>query len=166
MVSNYGNVKSMNYNHTGKEKLLKPKVDKDGYLEVLLCVNNKRKHNRVHRLVAIAFIHNPENLPQVNHKDEIRNNNTVDNLEWCTLEYNIKYGSHMKNIKENHAKGKSHQFSKKVICDGIEFVSVKSCADYYDVNASTMRCWLNPNKASSPMRKDFVEMGLSYILKK
>lgn len=97
-VSNYGNVKSLNYNHTGKEHILKSVDRGNGYLYVDLCKDGQRKHHQVHRLVANAFLPNSENLPQVNHKDECPANNCVDNLEWCTCEYNINYGTHNQRI--------------------------------------------------------------------
>ena len=90
-VSNYGNVKSLNYHRTGKERLLKPTLQKKGYLYVSLC--KPLKKFKIHRLVAETFIPNPDNLPQVNHKDEDKTNNYVGNLEWCSLLYNINYGN-------------------------------------------------------------------------
>lgn len=92
-ISNFGNVKSLNYNHTGKERLLKPRKDKGGYMRVLLCKNGKGKNFRVHRLVAMTFLENPNNLSCVNHKDENKDNNHVNNLEFCTHEYNNNYGT-------------------------------------------------------------------------
>lgn len=104
MVSNYGNVKSLNYKRTGKECLLKPTNNTTGYyLFVVLCKNGVLKNYRVHRLVAQAFIPNPNNLPEVNHIDENKNNNCVGNLEWCTREYNNNYGTR----NERHAKALS-----------------------------------------------------------
>lgn len=88
-VSNLGKVKSLKY---GKEKILKPRKVK-GYLYVALCKDGKVKNFRVHRLVAEAFIPNPMGLPEINHKDEVKNNNCVENLEWSTREHNINYGS-------------------------------------------------------------------------
>lgn len=67
--------------------------DKNGYLCVGLNKNNKMKTYKVHRLVANAFISNPRGLPEVNHKDEIKTNNHVDNLEWCDHKYNSQYGT-------------------------------------------------------------------------
>ncbi len=92
-VSNMGNVKSLNYRRTGLEKNLKFDKDNHGYLYVILCKNNERKTFRVHRLVAQAFIDNPNNYPQVNHKDENKLNNTVKNLEYCSSSYNNNYGT-------------------------------------------------------------------------
>lgn len=92
-VSNLGNVNSLNYYRSGKEKKLKPIKDNNGYLYVCLCKEREHIKYGIHRLVAEAFISNPDNLPQVNHKDEDKTNNKVDNLEWCTAKYNSNYGS-------------------------------------------------------------------------
>lgn len=101
-VSNFGRVKSLfrpngNGNNTRKEVLLTPKDKGDGYLRVIFSVNEiscKIKNVLVHRLVAEAFIPNPNNLPCVNHKDENKANNSVENLEWCTYSYNVRYSLH------------------------------------------------------------------------
>ena len=94
-VSNFGRIKS---NYANKERILKPYKNHRGYLMVDLRHPNTRKGMQVHRLVAIAFIPNPNNLPEVNHKDEDKTNNCVDNLEWCTTEYNCNYGT--RNIRK------------------------------------------------------------------
>ena len=111
-VSNEGNVKSLGNDKYRKEKILKPTANSSGYLQVCLYKDGNRKHHHVHRLVANAFIDNPDNLPQVNHKDERPTNNfvfvnedgTVDydksNLEWCTCGYNINYGTHNQRVAE------------------------------------------------------------------
>ena len=79
---------------------IKAHIDKSGYYRVILSKNNKSKNYLVHRLVAQTFISNPNNLPQVNHKDENKMNNNVDNLEWCTRSYNCQYGTRTKRIAE------------------------------------------------------------------
>lgn len=89
-ISNYGNVKSYKIYKEGR--LMKPMKDKDGYLQIgIRDKNGNRKFYRIHRLVAQAFIPNPENYSEINHKDCDPSNNAVDNLEWCTIEYNSKY---------------------------------------------------------------------------
>lgn len=74
-----------------KEKILKPEITIDGYLRVVLCDAGVKKRVFVHRLVAEAFIPNPNNFPVINHKDENPLNNSVENLEWCTVAYNNAY---------------------------------------------------------------------------
>lgn len=77
----------------GTRGFLKPYDNGYGYLVVELRQNGKKKHLRVHRLVAEAFVPNPQGLPEVNHKDEDKYNNLAINLEWCTSSYNKKYGT-------------------------------------------------------------------------
>ena len=99
-VSNLGRVKSFNYRgHKGCIGILKGTPDKDGYLRVVLFKNG-RKDYRVHQLVAKMFIPNPENLQVINHKDENKQNNTAENLEWCTVAYNNSYGDRLKKVSE------------------------------------------------------------------
>ena len=93
-ISNYGRVKSLgNGIYNSKKKILIPWKENCGYLRILLSKNGTHKHYSVHRLVATTFLPNPENLPQVNHRDEDKQNNHVDNLEWCSSKYNINYGT-------------------------------------------------------------------------
>lgn len=98
-ISNFGRVKSLEKragNSKRKEKILKEFKDKNGYIRVILCKNNKTSLKGVHRLIAEAFIPNPNNYPQINHKDEDKQNNNINNLEWCTCKYNINYGNRTK----------------------------------------------------------------------
>lgn len=88
-VSNQGRVKRCFGN--GKENFLTGKKDKDGYTEVILSKNQRKKYFRLHRLVAEAFVPNPESKPQVNHKDRNKQNNSVTNLEWVTASENAKH---------------------------------------------------------------------------
>ena len=91
------------YSHKSK-KFLKPRKHSCGYLQVSLSKNGKVKTYLVHRLVAEAYLPNPEWLPQVNHKDENKENNALPNLEWCDISYNVNYGS--RNEKVGKALGK------------------------------------------------------------
>ena len=114
-ISNFGRVKSVertiiykNTNQTGiefesfkycPERILKTAKNR-GYQIISLEKNSKKKTYQVHRLVAEYFLPNPNNYPQVNHKDENKENNRVDNLEWCTVEYNSNYGTRNERIAE------------------------------------------------------------------
>lgn len=96
-VSDQGRVKSIGY---GNERILKSARDDGGYLFVTLYKNREHKMCKVHRLVAKTFIPNPDNLPQVNHKDENKENNSVQNLEWCDQKYNNNFGTRIQRIAE------------------------------------------------------------------
>lgn len=99
-VSNLGRIKSLNYRHTGKEKILIVSNHNSGYKQLQLNKYGKGKMYRVHRLVAEAFIPNPLNLPQVNHKNEMKDDNRVENLEWCNSTYNINYGTRNQQVSD------------------------------------------------------------------
>ena len=95
-VSNKGNVFSVERMVRGKKCggiILKPRYHRDGYLQVMLCKNGIRKNKLIHRLVLETFVENPNNLPEVNHKDENKTNNDLSNLEWCTSKYNSNHGT-------------------------------------------------------------------------
>ena len=93
-VSTWGRVRSC---HHGKTKILTPYKNERGYLKVGLSVGKRKTQKfRVNRLVALAFIPNPYNLPQVNHKDGNKENNSYTNLEWATNEINSKHYRLMK----------------------------------------------------------------------
>lgn len=105
--SNLGNIKSLERiettngivnKRTRGSRILKPIKNHRGYILVRLSKNGIAKSYQVHRIIAKHFILNPDNLPQVNHKDEDKTNNCVDNLEWCTSAYNSNYGDRNKKI--------------------------------------------------------------------
>lgn len=119
-VSNLGHVRSLDrvikYTNRrvvhAKSKIISGFIKKNGYISVDLYKDNKRKKFHLHRLVGAAFIPNPENKPQINHKDENKSNNSVDNLEWMTAKENINYGTR----KEKHIKATTnHPSSSKSI---------------------------------------------------
>lgn len=110
-ASSFGRVKSLDrYNSKNcfiKGRILKQSNDGRGYMSIQLCLNGKIERYLVHRLIAQTFIPNPDNLPQVNHKDENKSNNRVDNLEWCDCSYNINYGTAKERAKKTRIKNGS-----------------------------------------------------------
>ena len=115
-VSNLGRVRSLKRTVTNKNgvtqkvpgKILKPGTQQNGYLTVALCKNGISRSFYLHRIVSTAFLPNPDNLPCVNHLDENKQNNSVENLEWCTQKENINYGTRNKRVSE--------KLSKPVLC--------------------------------------------------
>lgn len=119
-ASNLGRVKGLRRdvptcygkNKTVSERICKPTLHNNGYVSVLLSKDGVKKMISVHRLVAEAFLPNPDNLPQVNHKDENKQNNAVVNLEWCTASHNINYGTRNQKV--------ANKRSRKVKCYSLD----------------------------------------------
>ena len=121
-ISSWGRVKSLK---NGKEKILRSGVDGGGYLYVVLYKDRKYKNYKVHRLVANAFIPNPDNLPVINHIDECKTNNFVGNLEWCSYSYNNSYNC--------AAKKRGEKLSKQV--------------GQYSLDGELLKVWTSLNEA-------------------
>lgn len=108
-ISNFGDVRRIKYNDNSKivqyqiPYYIKARKDKDGYLKYTLCSNGKMKYFFAHRLVAQTFLENPNNYPVVNHKDGNKENNYVENLEYCTIKYNNIHAlkSGLRDMKNN-----------------------------------------------------------------
>lgn len=151
-VSNLGNVRSLNYNHTGQTRVMKPMKNTWGYLQVGLHKEGKMKMCKVHRLVAQAFIENPYNLPEVNHKDEDKTNNSVcvnldgsinfekSNLEWCDHRQNINHGTRTQRSAEAQ-RGVKRPYVAEALSEEV----VQLTLDYVFVNewASVNECGRN-----------------------
>ena len=120
-ISNMGRVKSVErMKWCGKgyyktpERILKARKTKNGYLLVNLWKDGKIKSYYIHRLVAQAFLDNPDNLPEVNHIDQDKTNNKVENLEFCDRSYNVNYGTRNRNVAEKlRGRKKSEESNKK-----------------------------------------------------
>lgn len=146
-------MKSLDYRHTGKERILKQMFNASGYLQVGLYKDGKMKWHMTHKLIAEAFIDNPDNKPRVSHINTIRADNRVENLCWST----------QKEIRNNPiTKGRSRRrIATEVFCDGIIFNSITECAEHYGVKKITMYKWLD---GTNPMPSDFHKKGLGYYI--
>ena len=149
IVSSDGSVWSLNYGRTGKMKELKPGTNGCGYLQVALCSKGQRVRKYIHRLVAEAFISNPENKPQVNHKDEDKTNNCIDNLEWCNAEYNNNFGTHNERVAKaniNHP-----DMSKPVLCveTGEQYPSTKEAERQTGIDQSHISACCNGKRKTA-----------------
>ena len=137
-ISNFGRVKSLERtikcqnrsNFKQKEKILVTRPNNRGYIMVGLHKEKNYKLVLVHRLVAETYIPNPENMPQVNHKDENKANNCVDNLEWCDNWYNAHYGTRIK-------RSSSKQMKK---------------VNQYDLNGNFIKCWNSITEAQTQLK--------------
>ncbi len=148
-VSNLGRVKSLRvkkYSHKQKqpidvfrERILNPYFNTKKYLFVDLKKGGKRKTQQVHRLVAKAFIPNPDDLPQVNHKDENKQNNCANNLEWCTNQYNSTYGTNKQRMAEKMRK-KVLQISESGEVVN-EWDSIGEASEELKVSRDTITLW-------------------------
>lgn len=111
-VSNFGKVRSLdrtdNLGRKRKGKTLSPILDKFGYCSVNLLKNSFAQKFKVHRLVANAFLENPSNYSEINHKDENKQNNYACNLEWCDRKYNMNYGSMTHDFHSKRASGEKN----------------------------------------------------------
>ena len=134
-ISNMGNVASLKFARGENRRLLKQSKNTWGYSQVTLSKNKEKRNKVVHRLVAEAFIDNPNNLPQVNHIDENKSNNRADNLEWCDSEHNVNHGSRTARV--------SNTLKKPVIAtlpDGTEeyYKSVKDAAEILNISHTSI----------------------------
>lgn len=121
-INQFGEIRTLkNSPKLKKYDLLKPQISKtNGYVYQMLNKNGTKKLFRVHRLVASAFLPNPNNLPQVNHKDGNKQNNRADNLEWCEQSYNMKHAYKTKlqipSDKQRKAVINTNKLKQKGVC--------------------------------------------------
>jgi hypothetical protein len=152
-VSSLGRVLSLNYNSAGISKIMKGSI-KRGYLIVELYKDRISKRFSVHRLVTMTFLPIPENLKryigtrilQVNHIDENKTNNSVDNLEWCTASYNLSYGTRPRRVLDSHkASGSSR--AEKQVCQ-------------YDPTGNFIRKYISAHAAARDTKLDFSKIAM------
>tara|TARA_R110000868_G_scaffold172130_3_gene407960 strand:- start:649 stop:1149 length:501 start_codon:yes stop_codon:yes gene_type:complete len=105
--------------YTYKSHLRKPSVNRGGYLVVGLYIDKKKQFFYVHRLIAIAFIPNPNNLPCVNHKNQNRKDNSISNLEWCTNMYNSQSINTIRNFGNIHKDKRCNSYQTQYRSNGI-----------------------------------------------
>lgn len=133
-VSNQGRVRNDKRNY-----ILQGGYDRDGYRQVTISYNGKQYNRRICRLVALAFIPNPNSLQQVNHKDENKENDCVHNLEWCTAQYNNNYG---------HRTSKTRRSIQCIETKEI-FEGIRLAARHINISHSTIRiACKNSNKTA------------------
>ena len=127
-ISNKGRIKSLKRKNVTADKILTPRLDKDGYMLINLYKSNHKTTFKIHRLVAQHFIPNPDNLPQINHKDENKVNNNVTNLEWCSIKYNNNYRNRYSRLPQN--KPNNTYTSKPIQCieTGIIYPSISEAS--------------------------------------
>lgn len=141
-VSNLGRVQSLerlvdtNIKYVDKRihkgKLLKLHLNNRGYKMVHLCKNGTVKRVLVHRLVAEAFVQNPNNYPVVNHKDENKQNNCVENLEWCTQQYNMNWNGVMKKVGvKNRKTEEEKEYNRKKYVEAHKEERRRYCQEYH-----------------------------------
>lgn len=129
-------------------------MNERGYMKVTLYKHNKGKQEYIHRLVAMAFIPNPENLPQVNHKDENKSNNEVSNLEWCSCSYNNNYGSKRKRQGETYLNNGTNCYRVAKLDESGEVVET-----YRSMREAERKNNLTNGVLSSYFKRGFSECG-------
>lgn len=156
-VSNEGNVVRL----WKKSKKLISQETSRGYKRVHLYKNGISQHHSVHRLVATAFVENPDNLPQVNHKDENPGNNKVENLEWCDAKYNRNYGTCNERIRKAQLGRKFTEEHKKNLSESLKnserFHKVVKSAEYRE-KLSKIRKGKQLNRKDLSVQVDQISM--------
>ena len=129
-VSNYGRIRSLNYRGHGTTQVLKLHENVNGYLSVRLSKNGKRKTYLVHRVVAFTWIPNDEPTVKtiVNHKNELKHDCRVENLEWCTQRHNVQHGTSLERRTKTQTNDPNR--SKRVLCveTGVIYPSANECS--------------------------------------
>jgi hypothetical protein len=128
-ISNYGNIKNIKDN-----KVLTPYINENGYKEYHFCQNGIRKSFKIHRLVALYFIDNPDQKPYVNHIDGDKSNNNASNLEWCTAKENDEHARNTGLKNEN----KSIVATNAITHESVVFASISEASGILGINKGTI----------------------------
>ena len=143
-ASNFGNLRSLNYKRSGKIQVLKPALDNKGYLRTALMKNGVLKTVKVHRVIAQTFIENLNNKPQVNHINGVKNDNTINNLEWCDNSENQNHAVKSGLVKQksgnlHHKTKHSDELIIKIYNEYKGGASKRSLAKKYNVDRGVFK---------------------------
>lgn len=154
-ISNLGRLRSLQKGYEGR--ILKFSKDKKGYLVCRLEINGKKKTVKIHRLVAISFVPNPEHKPQVNHKDGDKTNNNCTNLEWVTNEENIRHAveNGLRGTRYGNECNRSKIDEKHVMKIFESALSIPELAKLYGVTNTSIRCIKNGKSWNHLTKKEF-----------
>ncbi|MEY3419854.1 MAG: hypothetical protein RIR48_134 [Bacteroidota bacterium] len=152
-VSNLGRIKSLERKRIGlkdqkiriyKELILKQKLNIHGYFEVCLYLKNSSKYHKSHRIICQAFLPNPENKPQVNHKNGVKTDNRLENLEWATSSENTKHsfdnGFQKPSLGEKNGHSILNEKDVLMIRSGQLKMTQRQMASFFNVKPSTINC--------------------------
>jgi len=135
-----------------KKDYKKFSLSNSGYLCTSIWIKGKECKLFQHRLVAMKYIPNPDRKTQVNHKNGIKTDNRIENLEWCTASENSQhsYDNGFSSVHKNSVEGLRKTMSKKVIdtSTGLTYRSAKEVSDKFNISHSTLRCWLNGSRTN------------------
>lgn len=153
LISNHGRI----YSHK-TSKILKPTIDTKGYLRISFYDNGKGNTKKVHRLVAEAFLPNRLKLPQVNHKDEDKENNHVDNLEWCDNAYNRYYGTATERTARANLNCKTTSRPVRCVETGAIYPSIREARRRTGA-ANIHYCCVGKRKTSNGFQWEYAEVA-------
>lgn len=155
-ISNYGNIISLNYNHTNKAKILKQNINSSNYYKITLSKNGIRRNYYVHELVAKVFIENKENKKCINHIDGNKLNNNVSNLEWVTYKENTIHACKNNLMKPHKRKVMQYDKNKKIIKI---WVSIIEASKEYKTNPmNIINCCKGINKTAKNYIWEYYEL--------
>lgn len=169
-VSNLGRVKRLEWKRfslgkwqTIKEKVLKQTIGTTGYWHISLNKNGSHNTYKVHRLVARAFIPNPDNLPCINHKDNNPLNNKVENLEWCTYKYNNNYKDHNKKLSQSRLGKKASDETRQKLRDSNPKMLSVQCIEteiiYKSINEASRKTGVDASAISKVCKGKYKTAG-------